>query len=172
MLFFLLILLIMISDVHNQAYQSLVTKQRMGTDFIHANPIELLATSADVATPTLCPITCNRDILCRTLASDGTWHFLCRLYQGLIDTGTIIRSSSLNSIVAGFHCNRSFYSDYYQACNLHMPAFDRYLVCVDGFQQCPESMDWDRFMCTQVNESHGPFAACVIGVIIELHSGE
>ena len=145
--FFLLTLLININFVSSQTFQSMIILQDFGTDFIPANPVELIVTYTDLPTLISCHNKCNFNPFCRTFVSDITWPFGCRLYQGSIDTGTIIVSSSPTSRVAGLQYDASFYGVYNQLCDPNIPPFDRYLICIDKSWHCPTATYWNGFMC-------------------------
>ncbi len=80
----------------------------------------------DLPTLLLCYNKCNRNPLCRTFVSDTTWSIVCRLYQGSIDTGTVIRSLSSTSRVAGLHYDASLYGVFNQVCDSNLLAFELY----------------------------------------------
>ena len=145
--FFVLTLLITMSLVHGQVFQSLMIFQQTNVDFIPANPIELITSYIDISTVMACFNKCNMDPLCRTFVTDTTSPFVCCLYQGAIDTGTFIVSSSSTSQVASLHYDTSFYSAYNQICDPKVPPFDRYLICTNGSWHCPTATYWNGSMC-------------------------
>ncbi len=140
---FLLILLITTNTIENEIFQSLMTLEQIGTDFIPTNPVELIAVYTDQSNLISCYKMCNMNPNCRTFAIDN----VCRLYQGSIDTGTIMVSSSLTSQVAGLRNDPSFYVNYNQICNPNSLPFDRYLICTDGYLDCPTDTYWNGEMC-------------------------
>ncbi|CAF4175605.1 unnamed protein product [Adineta steineri] len=135
------------STVQSQAMQSTLTLQSIGTDFYPANPIELIAISTDIDSFLSCYVACNINPLCRTFVSDTATPFICRLYQGSIDTGTVIASSSSTLRVGGLHYDASLYVVYNEVCDPHIPSFDRYLICVNRLWQCPSNTYWNDLMC-------------------------
>jgi hypothetical protein len=145
--FVLLTLLINVAFVQNQTYQSIVTLEDIGTDFITANPVELIAIYSDVPTLISCYNKCNLNLLCRTLVSDITWPFICRLYEGSIDTGTINVSFSSTSRVGALYYSGSLYGHYNEVCDPNLPPFDRYLTCRNGCWDCPVGTYWNGSMC-------------------------
>lgn len=149
-LIFLIIILINMNFVQNQIFQSIMTIQNIGTDFIPANPIELLATYTGLSTVMSCFNKCNLNPSCRTFVSDNNWPFTCRLYQGSINTGTIttfsISSSTLQ--VGGLQYDTSLYIKYNQVCNPSLPLSDRYLICnKQSVWTCPTSTFWNGYIC-------------------------
>jgi hypothetical protein len=144
---FLFVALSISCVIHGQTYQSIITLQGSGVDFLPANSIKLLATYTDLSTLMSCYKQCNINPLCRTFVSDTTSPFICRLYKGLINTGSIISSSSSTSQVARLRCDASLYNAYNQACDLKTSSFDRYLVCIDKLWQCSKGSYWRGSIC-------------------------
>jgi hypothetical protein len=140
-------MLININVGRSQIFQSIMILQGTGTDFIPANPIELITTYTDLPTLISCYIKCNMDPLCRTFVSNITWPFVCRLYQGSIDTGTVVATYSPTSQVAGLRYDASLYGVYNQGCDLNLPPLDRYLICINGSWNCPTGTYWNGSMC-------------------------
>jgi hypothetical protein len=138
---------ISVHTVQNQIMQSSLKLQVYGTDFIPANPIELITTYTDISSFLSCYIRCNMNPLCRTFVSDIGTPSVCRLYEGLIDTGTIVVSSSLTSCVAGLHYEPSFYLAYNQICDPHILPLNRYLICINNLWKCPTATFWNGSMC-------------------------
>jgi hypothetical protein len=134
-------------DIQSQTFQSIMTFQHAGTDFLPSNPVELIATLIDIPTLVLCYFQCNMNPLCRTFVSDITWPFSCHLYAGLINTGTIIVSSSSTSQVGGLRYDTSLYSPYNQTYGSNSPSLSRYLVCTDAGLHCPMATYWNKGMC-------------------------
>ncbi|UJR18015.1 hypothetical protein I4U23_004916 [Adineta vaga] len=145
--FLLLILNIIDHSLQNQAFQSIITVEQQGTDFIPANPIEFIANYSDRSTLMSCYHLCNRNPLCRTFISDSTYPFACRLYQGTINTGTVVISPSVTSQVASLHYDASFYTNYNQTCDENAPPVDRYLVCIHELYRCPSGTYWNGKIC-------------------------
>ena len=145
--FSLLILLLQIDFLHPQMYQSLMTIQAVGTDFIPANHIELIATYQNIFTLLSCYQKCNFNPLCRTFVSDISSPFTCRLYEGSIDTGTISSSLSSTSQVGGIYYESSLYKTYNQSCDQNPSLSNRYLICNNGLWQCPTDSFWNGSMC-------------------------
>ena len=141
------LVVISLHTVQNQIMQSSLTLQPYGTDFIPANPIELINTYTDLHSFLSCYIMCNMNPLCRTFVSDIGTPSVCRLYEGLIDTGTIVDSLSLTSRVAGLHYEPSFYFAYNQTCDPHMLPLNRYLICINNLWRCPTATFWNSSMC-------------------------
>jgi hypothetical protein len=139
--------IIIISFVRSQTFQSIMTLQEIGTDFIPANPIELITNYTNLPTLISCFNKCNMNPFCRTFVSDNTSPFVCRLYQGSIETGTIIASLSSTSQVGGVHYDASLYTSYNQICNPNIPPFDRYLTCNNRSWDCPTGTYWNGSMC-------------------------
>ncbi|CAF1080700.1 unnamed protein product [Adineta steineri] len=145
--FSLLRLLITINFVQSQTFQSIMTFEESGTDFIPANPIELIESYTNIPTMMLCYTKCNMNPLCRTFVGDSTYPFICRLYQGSIDTGSIVNSLSSTSRVFSLYYDVVYYQSYNQVCNPNVPAFDRYLVCINRLWTCPSGTYWNDAMC-------------------------
>jgi triosephosphate isomerase len=78
------------NTVHSQISQSILVVQQLGTDFIPANPIELIVTFTGVLSFISCYHRCHSNTKCRTVVSDSAWPSICCLYGGSVDTGTII----------------------------------------------------------------------------------
>lgn len=114
-----------ISLIRSEVFQSLMILENAGTDFIPANPVELITTYTDISTLMSCFNKCNMNSLCRTFVSDTTWPFICRLYQGSVDTGSVVASLSSTSRVAGLRYDSSLYLTYNQECDSNLPPLDR-----------------------------------------------
>ncbi|CAF3956985.1 unnamed protein product [Adineta steineri] len=128
--------------------QSSLNLQAPGLDFLPANPVELITTYTGMNSFLLCYIQCNMNPLCRTFVSDIVLpSSVCRLYEGSLGTGTIVKSSSLTSRVGGLYYYPSLYDVYNQICDLHVLASNRYLICVDNVWQCPKTTFWNNSMC-------------------------
>ncbi|CAF0922073.1 unnamed protein product [Adineta steineri] len=126
------LVLISIHTVQSQIMQSSLNLQAPGLDFLPANPVELITTYTGMNSFLLCYIQCNMNPLCRTFVSDIVLPSVCRLYEGSIDTGTIVKSSSLTSRVGGLYYYPSLYAMYNQMCDPHVLPSNRYLICVDN----------------------------------------
>jgi hypothetical protein len=145
--FLLVVVMVTSTTVQSQTMQSTVQLQSDGIDFLPANPVELIADFTDLSSFISCYIACNINPLCRTFVSDSTIPFICRLYQGSIETGNIIIASSSTSRVTGLHYDPSLYLLYNQLCDPQVPPFDRYLVCIDRLRQCPTGTFWNSSIC-------------------------
>jgi hypothetical protein len=86
-----------------------MTLHESDTDFISAHPIKLIDTYTDVSRLISCFNRCHINICCRTFVNDLTWPFICRLYENLINTETIINLLSSILRVDGIHYNPSYY---------------------------------------------------------------
>ncbi|CAF0989993.1 unnamed protein product [Adineta steineri] len=127
--------------------QSSLNLQAPGFDFLPANPVELITTYTGMNSFLLCYIQCNMNPLCRTFVSDIVLSSVCRLYEGSIDTGIIVKSSSLTSRVGGLYYYSSLYDVYNQICDPHVLSANCYLICVDNVWQCPTTTFWNGSMC-------------------------
>ncbi|CAF1403930.1 unnamed protein product [Adineta steineri] len=141
------LILISIHVVQNQIMQSSLNLEAPGLDFSPANPIELITTYTGMNSFLSCYTQCNMNPLCRTFVSDIVLPSVCRLYEGSIDTGTIVESSSLTSRVGGLYYYPSLYDVYNQMCDPHVLSSNRYLICVDNVWQCPITTYWNGSMC-------------------------
>jgi hypothetical protein len=97
--------------IQGQTYQSILRLQGPGFDFLPANPIELIAAHTNVPIFMLCYSQCNMNPRCRTFVTNAIEPFVCRLYEGSVDTGTII-STSTSSQVSSLYHDASFYTLY------------------------------------------------------------
>ncbi len=122
-------LMAVLNTVQSQTSQSIIIIHQFGTDFIPAYPVELIATYTDISTVMSCYHRCHLNSKCRTMVTDTTWLFLCRLYEDFIDTDTIIFSSSSASHVGSFHHDTSLYTDYNHTCNPNSYVSNRFLIC-------------------------------------------
>ena len=127
--------------------QSIAKLQGDGIDFLPANPVELMANYTDISSFLSCYSQCNMNPLCRTFVSDTKMPFVCRLYQGLIETGSFIATSSSTLRVAGLIYDKSHYLSYDKVCDPQAPPFDRYLVCINRLWSCPTTTFWNGSMC-------------------------
>ncbi|CAF0990046.1 unnamed protein product [Adineta steineri] len=141
------LVLISIHAVQNQIMQSSLNLLAPGFDFLPANPVELITTYTGMNSFLLCYIQCNMNPLCRTFVSDIVLPSVCRLYEGSIDTGTIVKASSLTSRVGGLYYYPSLYDVYNQMCDPHVLSSNRYLICFDNVWQCPTTTFWNGSMC-------------------------
>ena len=110
--------------------------------FQPANNIELLQ-SSQILSIIRCSAACVANRQCRTFDYDPSSH-LCRLFEGSIDTGTIINGSSK---VGNLPLNVQFFLNIYNAsCSLCVN--NRYFVCAsDGTCQCPLHTFWNGTIC-------------------------
>ena len=148
----LLLALLAIKMCDGQTFQSLMTQYPSSTEFVPANPIELIDTLTGVSTFTACFNRCHMKLLCRVFVSDPASPSPCRLYEGTVDTGAIITSGSPTSRVGAIHYYPSLYADHQGACTSDKSAYDRYLLCVNGSLQCPMHTFWNGSMC--VNDGY------------------
>ncbi len=111
----------------------------MGTDFIPINSIELISVYTTVPSMLSCAMLCNQNSECRTIVFDRP---SCRLYESYLNTGSVIESSSPNSVVGAVNYDNVYLSsDYNQSCD-HC-YLNRYLVCQNDTCQCPLHTFWD-----------------------------
>jgi hypothetical protein len=139
--------MVILKTINSQIAQSFMIVQQLGTDFIPANPIELIANYNDISTFDSCYNRCYLNFKCRTVVSDTTWPFICQFYEGSIDTGTLIPSSSSTSRVSNFLYNATDYSHYNQTCNINAFTLYRFLMCSDGLWCCPDASYWNGSIC-------------------------
>ena len=120
-------------------FASEVRLHPVGTDFIPANLIELRGIRLSISSPVSCARLCHEDPQCRTFVFDFP---SCRLYESSLTTGSIIESSSINSIVGSINYdNINLSSVYNKSCDYCYA--DRYLVCRNNKCQCPMNSFWD-----------------------------
>jgi len=141
------VFMMMLSTIQSETSQSIMTVQQPGTDFIPANPVELIVTYTGISTFISCYYRCNLNLKCRTIVSDTTWPFICRLYEGALDTGTINFSSPFTSHVGNLLYKASDYADYNQTCNPNSFQLNRFLICNNGLWQCSETTYWNGSIC-------------------------
>ncbi|CAF4222114.1 unnamed protein product, partial [Adineta steineri] len=72
---------------------------------------------------------------------------LITTYTGSLDTGIIVKCSSLTSRVGGLYYYLSLYDVYNQICDPHVLPSNRYLICVNNVWQCPTNTFWNGSMC-------------------------
>lgn len=110
-----------------------------GTNFIPANPVELLGTDSSVSSTFQCARQCHTNVNCRTFVFDRPQ---CRLYETLSSIGSIVASPSATSVVGTIDYSNlnltAMYNQSYAACFAN-----RYLVYRNGRCQCPLGTYWD-----------------------------
>ena len=73
---------------------------------------------------------------------------VCRLYEGSVDTGSVIASGSLTSCVGSVRLQSQFFNAYGQQCE--QCANSRYLVCSpdnNNTCRCPKNTFWNGAQC-------------------------
>ena len=130
----------------NGMYQSLAHFSNLGTKFHPANTIEYLGLTSSVKDLGTCFEHCNLNVLCRTFTYD-TSTLDCEHYEGLVETGTIIPSSSPTSTVGDIDYSITLFTDYGDTCD--KCELDRYLQCSSGTSscECPAHTFWNNFIC-------------------------
>jgi hypothetical protein len=120
------ILLLMLRSTDGQSYQSLVHMSDLGMQFIPIHPIECLGSIAAVKDTNKCFQYCNLNILCWTFVYDSIT-MACTLYEGLVETGSILPSSSMTMITGGIDYTEDLFISYGETCDKCY--FNRYLQC-------------------------------------------
>ncbi|UJR14432.1 hypothetical protein I4U23_001429 [Adineta vaga] len=133
--------------IYGQIFQSIMSFEATATEFLPANSIELITMYDDISSFTSCYIRCSMNPLCRLFVSDTSWSYVCRLYQGSIDTGSLIISISSTSRVGILHYDASWYEAYNQICHSNSISSNRYLTCINNRLQCPMNTYWNGSMC-------------------------
>lgn len=130
----------------------------LGIEFLPINTLQLLRRTS-ASTRSICAIACHEQWGCRTFDYDPI-SGQCRLYEGDLSTGSIVASSSLESIVVTVDISSDLYSTTYdqpcEACT-----HNRYVQCELDTCQCPPHTYWngsqcllqlfENQVCTQVN---------------------
>lgn len=83
------------------------------------------------------------NILCRTFDYDSL-SYICRLFEGAIDTGSIVSSVSTSRIGA-LHFSPQYFVAYGQSC-FHCEQ-NRYLICLNETCRCPIHSFWNGVYC-------------------------
>jgi hypothetical protein len=110
--------------------------------FRPANNIELLQ-SSQISTLVRCSAACVVNRQCRTFDYDLSSH-VCRLFEGSIDTGTIINGSSK---IGNIPLDAQFFLNTYNA-SCSSCINNRYFVCgSDNSCQCPTHTFWNGSIC-------------------------
>ncbi len=86
---------------------------------------------------------CDLNILCRTFDYDSS-SFICRLFEGAVNTGSIISSVS-TSCVGALQFFSYFFATYGQPC--YQCEENRYLTCSNGSCSCPSYTFWNGNQC-------------------------
>lgn len=165
---FLLFIVILLNVRQNNSQINLysdINLSNMGTKFQPANSIELFSTSF-AATFVACGqckffhrkfsikffifvnIVCNQNSQCRTFDYDSI-SLVCNLYEGAIETGSIVASGSLTSSVGSVRLQSNFFAAFGQDCSQCQNS--RYLVCSSNNNnntcQCPKGTFWNGNQC-------------------------
>ncbi|CAF3861305.1 unnamed protein product, partial [Adineta steineri] len=116
-----------------------------GNQFQPANIIELLAINPNIRTLIRCAILCDRNIQCRTFDYDSISK-QCRLFEGSIDTGTLLSVSSA-SVVGSINMDASLY-DLYNASS-DACVNNRFLASdtLNDWCHCPIHTFWNGSIC-------------------------
>ena len=122
------------------------TLSTTGTQFQPANPIELLATFSNTSTAVYCAMHCYRNIQCRTFDLD-TNSQQCRLFEGSVDTGTLMSTSLLSSVVGWVNIPPSAYNMYNAASDQCINNRFLYSDISSGLCECPIHTFWNGSMC-------------------------
>ncbi len=122
------------------------TLSTIGTQFQPANQVELLATFSNTPTTVSCAMHCYYDSLCRTFDFDSNSQ-KCRLFEGSVDTGILLSTSLLSSVVGWINIPPSTYDMYNAPSNQCVN--NRFLVSdvSSGLCQCPIYTFWNGSMC-------------------------
>ncbi|UJR11076.1 hypothetical protein I4U23_015258 [Adineta vaga] len=121
------------------------TLSPFGNQFQVAHTVELLTTSCNILTIIRCTTLCYRHIQCRTFDYDSTLK-KCRLFEGSVDTGTLISASS-STIVGWIILKQSLYN-FYNATNnncMNSRFLDNNIV--SNLCQCPIHTFWNGSVC-------------------------
>jgi hypothetical protein len=90
-------------------------------------------------------VVCNKNIQCRTFDYDSE-SFVCRLFEGSIETGQVVPSGSMMSRVSAVHLVRNLYIGFGEPCIECIQS--RYLICSsNGTCQCPLNTVWNGSQC-------------------------
>lgn len=96
----------------------------------------------------LCLVVCNEDTRCRTFDYDSQL-LICRLFEGAIQTGTVVSTGSSNSAVGSVRFLPNFFAAYGLPCSACTQ--NRYLICssMNGSNicQCPTGTFWNGNEC-------------------------
>jgi hypothetical protein len=142
----LLILFLIILSFTSLLTQDIKTSIHLTLDsqlsFRPANNIELLQ-SSQISTLVRCSAACVVNRQCRTFDYDLSSH-VCRLFEGSIDTGTIINGSSK---IGNIPLDAQFFLNTYNA-SCSSCINNRYFVCgSDNSCQCPTHTFWNGSIC-------------------------
>jgi hypothetical protein len=122
------------------------TLSTTGTQFQPANPIELLATFLNTPNAASCAMFCYHNGQCRTLDLDSNLK-QCRLFEGSVDTGTLVSTSLSSSVVGWINIPPSAYNMYNASSDQCVN--NRFLISdtSSGLCQCPIHTFWNGSMC-------------------------
>ena len=117
-----------------------------GIGFRSANAIEDLSTSLIIGSVISCAALCLRDIQCRTFEFDAQSQ-TCRLFEGFVDTGTLLTAVSATTVVGWINVQPSMFY-WYNATNDRC-VDNRFLSNNDpsGLCQCSMNTFWNGSMC-------------------------
>lgn len=130
----------------NGLQPALFTLSTMGNQFQAADSIELLGTFANIHAVIPCTMLCYENIQCRTFDFNSNSQ-QCRLFEGSVDTGTILSTSVLSSVVGWINMDSSMF-DLYNASN-DQCTDNRFLYSdtSSGFCSCPIHTFYNGSMC-------------------------
>jgi hypothetical protein len=141
-----LILLLCIVLVSNALEPVQFTLSTMGNQFQSANAVELLTTSFNIRTPASCAMLCYQHSLCLTFDFDFNSK-QCRLFEGSVDTGTILPAPFSSVVVGWINIDASMYYSYnatYDKCVNNRFLYSNILT---NLCECPIHTFWNGSMC-------------------------
>ena len=138
-------------------WPSTILLHAKGTDFIPANPRQLLGVQSSISTNFGCSLLCHQNPQCRTFVFDPP---TCRLYDGAQSTGQVLSSPSSSMAVGEIlYDNVDSSASYNQSCDHCYP--DRYLVCRNNQCLCPPNTYWNGHGQCVNQQFVDPSSTCV-----------
>ncbi|CAF4027929.1 unnamed protein product, partial [Adineta steineri] len=142
-LLFLILILYLQSTSSNR--QSFINLSQLGLEFIPTNENLLLLLDINADSIIICSTICFSNIYCRTF-NFNMQSKRCRLYEGDIDnTGSIINSHSIQSVVGTIKLTADNFIDYGHPCSFceNKP----YLICMNSICQCQSHSFYNGSIC-------------------------
>ena len=128
-----------------QACQSFARLTNMGQAFVPSSRLEHQGAISNTNGMKKCFEYCNVNVLCRTFAYDPT-SLVCILYEGLMETGLVVSSSSTTSIVGGLLYTENLFVRYGETCDKCVS--NRYLQCSNAsLCDCPIHSFFNGSIC-------------------------
>jgi len=145
--YFFFVIVLLVGESSGDFSQSLTHLSSNGNEYLPVNMSAQSVSNITLKSVRECVDACHDTIQCRVFDYGAVANEECRLFEGDIEgSGSIVPSSTSDSIVGVIQITPSLYTEYGQSCS-SMCVESRYLKCsMNSICECPEYTYWDPLL--------------------------